>query len=112
MIVEIKSSPADLRADRKWRDYAACCDRLYFAISEATPPEIMPPEAGLILADSLRRGNPARSRFPAHGLGEPPGASSCASPRPPPTGCTGSPTRLACRKSDGQRPRGRAAARH
>ena len=51
LIVEIKSSPADLRADRKWRDYAACCDRLYFAISAATPAEIMPADAGLILAD-------------------------------------------------------------
>jgi hypothetical protein len=37
LIVEIKSSPADFRADREWRDYAACCDRLYFAISERTP---------------------------------------------------------------------------
>ena len=52
LIVEIKSSPADLRVDRKWRDYAACCDRLYFAISEATPAGIMPLEAGLIVADS------------------------------------------------------------
>jgi hypothetical protein len=51
LIVEIKSSVADFRADRKWRDYAAHCDRLYFAISEATPAEIMPEEAGLILAD-------------------------------------------------------------
>jgi hypothetical protein len=51
LIVEIKSSPADLRADRKWRDYAACCDRLYFAISETTPIEIAPTEAGLIVAD-------------------------------------------------------------
>ena len=51
IIVEIKSCVADFRADRKWRDYAAHCDRLYFAISEATPAEIMPPEAGLILAD-------------------------------------------------------------
>ena len=51
LIVEIKSSIADFRADRKWRDYAAHCDRLYFAISDATPIEIMPPEAGLILAD-------------------------------------------------------------
>ena len=51
LIVEIKSSVADFRADRKWRDYAAHCDRLYFAISEATPAEIMPQEAGLILAD-------------------------------------------------------------
>jgi hypothetical protein len=51
LIVEIKSSIADFRADHKWRDYAAHCDRLYFAISEATPAEIMPEEAGLILAD-------------------------------------------------------------
>ena len=51
LIVEIKSSPADFRADRKWRNYAACCDRLYFAISDRTPAAIMPAEAGLILAD-------------------------------------------------------------
>jgi hypothetical protein len=51
LIVEIKSSIADFRADRKWRDYAAHCDRLYFAISDDTPVEIMPEEAGLILAD-------------------------------------------------------------
>jgi hypothetical protein len=51
LIVEVKSSVADFRADHKWRDYHAHCDRLYFAISEATPAEIMPEEAGLILAD-------------------------------------------------------------
>ena len=51
LIVEIKSSPADFRADRKWRDYVTCCDRLYFAISEQTPAELMPVEAGLIVAD-------------------------------------------------------------
>ncbi len=51
LIVEIKSSPADFRADRKWRDYMACCDKLYFAISERTPAELMPLEAGLIVAD-------------------------------------------------------------
>ncbi len=50
-IVEVKSSPADFRADRKWRHYAACCDRLYFAISEHTPFDLMPVEAGLIVAD-------------------------------------------------------------
>ena len=52
LIVEVKSCAADFRADRKWRDYAACCDRLYFAISEHTPADLMPLEAGLILADS------------------------------------------------------------
>jgi hypothetical protein len=51
LIVEIKSCAADFRADRKWRDYVACCDRLYFAISEHTPSDLMPPEAGLIVAD-------------------------------------------------------------
>jgi hypothetical protein len=51
LIVEVKSCVADFRADRKWRDYAAHCDRLYFAISDATPAAIMPEEAGLILAD-------------------------------------------------------------
>jgi hypothetical protein len=51
LIVEIKSSIADFRADRKWRDYAAHCDRLYFAISDDMPIDIMPEEAGLILAD-------------------------------------------------------------
>jgi hypothetical protein len=51
VIVEVKSSPTDFRADRKWRDYAARCDRLYFAISEHTPADLMPLEAGLIVAD-------------------------------------------------------------
>ena len=52
LIVEIKSSVADFRADRKWRDYAAHCDRLYFAIPAEVPVAIMPAEAGLIVADS------------------------------------------------------------
>jgi hypothetical protein len=53
LIVEIKSSIADFRADRKWRDYAAHCDRLYFAIPDEVPIEIMPEDAGLIVADSF-----------------------------------------------------------
>src|SRR3984885_15050157 len=44
LIVEIKSSVADFRADRKWRDYAAHCDRLYFAISADMPADTIPPE--------------------------------------------------------------------
>ena len=51
LIVEIKSSVADFRADHKWRDYAAHCDRLYFAISDEMPVHVMPDEAGLIVAD-------------------------------------------------------------
>jgi len=51
LIVEVKSSPTDFRADRKWRDYAASCDRLYFAVSDRTPLGLMPLETGLIVAD-------------------------------------------------------------
>lgn len=51
-IVEIKSSVADLRADRKWFNYQAHCDRLFFAIPVTMPVAIMPDEAGLIVADA------------------------------------------------------------
>jgi hypothetical protein len=52
LIVEIKSSVADFRADHKWRDYFAHCDRLYFAVDADMPLDVMPQEAGLIVADS------------------------------------------------------------
>ena len=69
LIVEIKSSVADFRADRKWRDYAAHCDRLYFAIPSEMPAEIMPEETGLIVADAygaeILREAPARAIAPA-----------------------------------------------
>jgi hypothetical protein len=52
-IVEIKSSIADFRADAKWPDYRLSCDRLYFAIPPEMPVEIMPEEAGLIVADAF-----------------------------------------------------------
>lgn len=51
-IIEVKSSVADFRADTKWRDYRLHCDRLFFAISEAVPPGIMPEDAGLMVADA------------------------------------------------------------
>ncbi|MGH7161626.1 MAG: MmcB family DNA repair protein, partial [Acetobacteraceae bacterium] len=53
VIVEIKSSIADFRADAKWQDYRAHCDRLYFAIPDAVPAAIMPEDAGLIVADAF-----------------------------------------------------------
>jgi hypothetical protein len=52
IIVEIKSSVADFRADTKWREYRAHCDKFYFAIPESMPVDIMPEDAGLILADA------------------------------------------------------------
>ena len=51
-IIEIKSSIADFRADQKWPDYRAHCDRLYFAIPEEMPQDLLPPDAGLIVADA------------------------------------------------------------
>jgi hypothetical protein len=52
-IVEIKSSVADFRADQKWQDYRAHCDRLFFATARDVPCEIFPPGTGLIVADSF-----------------------------------------------------------
>ena len=50
-IVEIKSSIADLRADLKWREYRDHCDLLYFAVAPEMPLDVMPGDAGLIVAD-------------------------------------------------------------
>ena len=52
IIVEIKSSVADFRADTKWREYRAHCDKFYFAIPASMPVDIIPDDAGLILADA------------------------------------------------------------
>lgn len=50
-IIEIKSSPADLRSDQKWPEYRDFCDRLYFAIPPDMNAALLPAEAGLIVAD-------------------------------------------------------------
>ena len=52
VIIEVKSSVADFRADHKWPDYRLHCDRLYFAIPEDVPQDIMPEDAGLFVADA------------------------------------------------------------
>lgn len=51
LIVEIKSSVEDFRADGKWPDYRLHCDRFYFATHPEVPAGIFPDEAGFILAD-------------------------------------------------------------
>ena len=51
-IVEVKSSPADFRADRKWPHYAEYCDRFYFAVAPSFPVGLLPDGAGLIVADA------------------------------------------------------------
>ncbi len=62
LAVEIKSSLADFRADGKWPEYLAFCDRFYFAVSEDFPHAVLPAECGLIVADAwhgaIRRESP------------------------------------------------------
>lgn len=52
LLVEIKSSPADFRADRKWPEYLEWCDLFAFAVAEDFPFDLLPPEPGLYVADS------------------------------------------------------------
>ena len=67
-IVEIKSSLVDFRTDRKWSQYREFCDRLLFAVLPDFPLEILPGDAGLIVADrfggELIRSGP-ENRLPA-----------------------------------------------
>jgi hypothetical protein len=51
-IVEVKSSAADFRADRKWPDYREFCDRLYFAVAAEFDTALIPADCGLICADA------------------------------------------------------------
>ena len=51
-IVEVKSSVADFRADRKWPDYLEFCDRFYFAVSNGFPFDLIPADCGLMVADA------------------------------------------------------------
>jgi hypothetical protein len=51
-IVEVKSCLADFRSDQKWHEYRDFCDHLYFSVSPVFPAEVLPEDAGLILADA------------------------------------------------------------
>jgi hypothetical protein len=53
VIVEIKSSEADFRADDKWTEYEAHCDLFYFAVAEDFPLSILPADRGLLVADAF-----------------------------------------------------------
>jgi hypothetical protein len=50
-VIECKSCRADFVADRKWQGYLGWCDRFLFAVDPDFPADLLPPEAGLILAD-------------------------------------------------------------
>ena len=53
VIVEIKTSVADFRADRKWAHYRDFADRLYFAVPGEFPLLLIPEECGLMVADGF-----------------------------------------------------------
>lgn len=58
LIVEIKTTPADYRADRKWREYLDYCDWFAFAVPETFPVSLLPPETGLMIADAYEAVSP------------------------------------------------------
>jgi hypothetical protein len=53
IVVEIKSSVADFRADRKWTSYREFADCLYFAVPRDFPALLIPEDCGLIVADGF-----------------------------------------------------------
>lgn len=65
-IVEIKSSVEDFRSDHKWAEYRDFCDAFFFAVSPAFPREMIPSDAGLIIAD--RYGGEIARAAPPHRL--------------------------------------------
>ena len=69
LIVEVKSCPADLHADRKWTSYRAWCDRFYFAVDPDFPLDLLPDDVGVIVSDGfdgeILRAAPAHPLPPA-----------------------------------------------
>jgi hypothetical protein len=65
-IVEIKSSLADFRADRKWQEYRLHCDRLLFAVAPEFPSTVLPQDAGLVIADA--HGGALMREAPLHAI--------------------------------------------
>jgi hypothetical protein len=53
VIVEVKSSIADFRADNKWSHYRDFSDRLYFAVANGFPKTLIPEDCGLMVADAF-----------------------------------------------------------
>jgi hypothetical protein len=52
IIIEIKSSVADLRSDDKWQEYLPFSDQMYFAVANGFPLETLPDECGIMIADA------------------------------------------------------------
>ena len=69
VIVEVKSSLADYRADRKWPEYLEFCERFFFAVGPSFPLDVLPKATGLLVADGYdaveRRPSPTAALAPA-----------------------------------------------
>jgi len=52
VIVEVKVSVADLRADQKWPEYEDFCDQLFFAAPRDFPLDLLPDACGILVADN------------------------------------------------------------
>jgi hypothetical protein len=52
-IVETKSCLADYACDEKWPEYLEYCDRFFFGVTETFPRDLIPEDAGLIVADGF-----------------------------------------------------------
>jgi len=52
-ILEIKSGVPDFQSDSKWPEYMPFCDRFWFAVDHDFPQELIPEDAGLIVADAF-----------------------------------------------------------
>ncbi|MBI1205893.1 MAG: MmcB family DNA repair protein [Azospirillum sp.] len=66
VIVEVKSSVADFRADHKWPEYRDFCDAFYFAVGPDFPATLIPDDCGLMIADGF--GAAVVREAPAHKL--------------------------------------------
>jgi hypothetical protein len=51
VVVEVKSCARDFLTDAKWPEYRDYCDRLFFAVDLDFPRELLPEDAGLLVAD-------------------------------------------------------------
>jgi hypothetical protein len=51
--IEVKSGPRDFLTDLKWQDYREFADELFFAVDVDFPQDLLPAEAGLIVAAGL-----------------------------------------------------------
>ena len=52
-IIEIKSSVADFRSDKKWNEYIEWADQFYFGVAHNFPIAILPKEHGIITTDGF-----------------------------------------------------------